>query len=187
MACERLELTPGPSASDGGRPDASLPPFSTVAVDGGSFTIARAVSDTQFIAFDFDQSTEVPFVDALWDIAFRRQRIRLRGGVNGDGGVCATPVVDAGFAEVTAIPPESTCVFDAADGDDANSEPDTVFENAATWYAYNPMSHVLTPRPIVYVVRSDMGEHYKVAIEGYYDMAGTPAVLQMRWAPMPVR
>lgn len=193
MACETLELTPGPDevvmttdagvTADGGAPP--KPKFTTTPVDGGSLTIVQAISDQQFIAFDFDTGEEVPFVDAKWDIAFRRQRVRLRGGVNGDGGVSAVPLVDAGFADVTHAP-DAGYLVDQPDGDDANTEPDTVFENAETWYSYNPMIHALTARPIVYVVRSDEQQYFKVALESFYDKAGTPAVIQMRWAKLPV-
>jgi hypothetical protein len=191
LACETLELTPGPDdlapvdagvQVDGGV--APKPKFTTTAVDGGWLTIAQALSDQVFIAFDFDTGAEVPFVDAKWDIAFRRQRVRLRGGVNGDGGVAAIPLVDAGFAEVTRAP-DAGYLLDLPDGDDANTEPDTVFENAETWYSYDPTIHALFARPIVYVVRSDEQQFFKVALESFYDKAGTPAVIQMRWAKLP--
>ncbi|MBL8920148.1 MAG: HmuY family protein [Myxococcaceae bacterium] len=190
-ACETLELTPGPDEQvavdagvqvDGGAPP--KPKFATTAVDGGNLTIVQALSDQVFVAFDFDTGEEAPFVDAKWDIAFRRQRVRLRGGVNGDGGVAAIPLVDAGFADVTRAP-DAGYLYDQPDGDDANTEPDTVFENAETWYRYDPTIHALFGRPIVYVVRSDEQQYFKVALESFYDKAGTPAVIQMRWAKLP--
>lgn len=190
IGCETLELTPGPDevvmdagmTADGGV--APKPKFATTVVDGGLLTIVQALSDQEFVAFDFDTGLEAPFVDEKWDIAFRRQRVRLRGGVNGDGGVSAIPLVDAGFDEVTRAP-DAGYLLDLPDGDDANTEPDTVFENAETWYAYDPTIHALNPRRLVYVVKSDEQQFYKVALESFYDKAGTPAVIQMRWAKLP--
>ena len=183
LGCERLELTPEPEVDAGVLVDGgtSRPRFVTTAFDGGFLTIAQATDEVNFIAFDLDHAEEAPFVDEKWDLAFRRQRVRLRGGANGDGGVAAVPLVDAGFSEVTTAP-DAGYLVDLPDGPDDNTEPDTVFENAETWYSYNPMTHVLTPRPIVYVVKSDEGQFFKVSLGAYYDKAGTPAVLELRWA-----
>jgi hypothetical protein len=186
--CERLELTPDevpPSdagtAADGGL----LPPPAVVSVpfDGGVRTTVRAVSSEAFVAFDLDRGVEVPFAEHRWDLAFRRQRVRLRGGVSGDGGVVAAPLVDAGFDAVTRAP-DGGYLEDQPDGPDGNTEFDTVFDNAEVWYSYNVMTHVLTPRPIVYAIRSDEQRYFKLVIDGYYDAAGTPAVFSLRWAPI---
>ena len=40
------------------------------------------------------------------------------------------------------------------------------------WYAYDVTTHVLTPKPRVFVVRTTDGNLVKVAIERYYDGAG---------------
>lgn len=183
LGCEELTVTPGPEVPvDGGSVDGGIitpPNFETTYVDGGAITIARALDDVKFIAFDLDTGQEAPF-DGAWDIAFRRQRIRLRGGVNGDGGVVAVPIPDAGFDDITRAP-DAGYLEDLPDGDDPNTEPDTVFENAESWYSYDVMTHVLTARRVVYVVRSDERRHFKVVIERYYDTAGTPAVFRVRW------
>jgi hypothetical protein len=80
--------------------------------------------------------------------------------------------------------PDAGYLEDQPDGPDGNTEFDTVFDNGEVWYSYNVMTHVLTPRPIVYVVRSDERRYFKLVIDGYYDAAGTPAVFSLRWAPV---
>ena len=44
--------------------------------------------------------------------------------------------------------------------------------------------HTLTPRNIVYVIHSDRGAYFKLKIDGYYDEAGTPAIITLRYAPV---
>jgi hypothetical protein len=186
-ACETLEPTPGPEdvvdgglSLDGGRPLVTSVPF-----DGGVVSTITASDQTTFVAFDLDLAEQVPFeVDARWDLAFKWIRVRSRGGVSGDGGVTVAPLADAGFAEVL-VAPTAGYLVDVADGDDPNTEVDTVFENGELWYSYNPLRHVVTPRRVTYVVKSDEAKFYKVSIEGFRDAAGTPGIYTLRWAQVP--
>jgi hypothetical protein len=49
------------------------------------------------------------------------------------------------------------------------------------------MTHVLTPRAQVYVVRTAEGNAFKLEILAYYDDAGTSGMLTIRWAPLPAQ
>ena len=53
-----------------------------------------------------------------------------------------------------------------------------------SWYDYDDVTHVLTPFPIVWVVKTADGSHVKLVIESYYDAAGTSGHFTWRWAPM---
>ena len=65
-----------------------------------------------------------------------------------------------------------------------NADPDYAFEQGDGWYAYDVASHVLTPRPLVWVVRTGDATAVKVAIEDYYDDVGSSGVFTLRWAPL---
>jgi hypothetical protein len=156
----------------------------TTAVDGGFQTVIDATNIDAFVALDLDSVREVPFTGPDWDVAFRRQRIRTNGGVDGDGGVEVAPLPETTLEAVTAAPATGYLV-DQPDGDDGNTEPDTVFENAEVWYDYDSTIHVLTPRPVVYVVKSTARRVFKVHIASYYDEAGTPSIFTLQWAELP--
>lgn len=66
------------------------------------------------------------------------------------------------------------------DGDDGNTDPDYVFDQQETWYAYNVMEHSLAPRDLVYVVRTTERRVFKLRLTGYYDTAGTSGFVSFR-------
>lgn len=150
--------------------------------DGGYALVLDSQYSNRWTAIDLDRALEVPFEEDRWDLAFQRFHIRARGGASGDGGV-AVSFVDAGYAAVTQAPP-GPWLEDLPDGDDENMDLDTVFDKAAVWYEYDEMFHSLTPRPLVYLIRSDQGAYFKLKLDGYYDSHGTPAIFTLRYAPV---
>ncbi|NMO14824.1 hypothetical protein HPC49_00770 [Pyxidicoccus fallax] len=150
--------------------------------DGSFTTTVDASGRTDWIGLDLDLGKQVSATeDAVWDLAFQRFGIRSRGGVSGTGGVEVAVLADKKFAEVTQAP-ASGYATDAADGADTGEDPDTVFQAGDGWYAYDMTTHKLTARPRIYVVRSDARAYFKVEMLSYYDDAGSPAVLKLRWA-----
>ncbi|MCY1016538.1 HmuY family protein [Pyxidicoccus sp. MSG2] len=150
--------------------------------DGSFTTTVDATSKEAWIGLDLDLGKQVDAAqDTVWDLSFQRFGIRSRGGVSGTGGVQVAVLADKTFAQVTQAP-SSGYTTDAADGDDVGADPDTVFQAGDGWYAYDPATHKLSPRPLVYVVRSDSGAYFKVELLSYYDDAGTPAMLKLHWA-----
>lgn len=111
-----------------------------------------------------------------WDLAAQRFHLKLVDG----GEVASLPGI---LAEVTTIPTEGW-LTDQPDGDDDNPDPDYAFEQGDGWYAYDVETHVLTPRPLVWVVRTGDATAVKVAIEDYYDDVGSSGVYTLRWAPL---
>ena len=84
----------------------------------------------------------------------------------------AAVVDDRAFDTVEAAD-ATAFVSDATDGDDEDTVPDYVISGGNDpWYAYDVTTHVLTPKPRVFVVRTTDGNLVKVAIERYYDGAG---------------
>jgi hypothetical protein len=149
--------------------------------DGTFTTIVDATSMEKWTHLDLETRAEAGEAGP-WDLRFQRSHISANGGVTGTGGVEVVPLA-AAFAEVTAAP-ASGWITDAPDGDDANLDPDYAFAQGEGWYAYDVQTHVLRPRPLVWVVRSTDGGVIKLAIERYYDTVGTPAWITFRWAPL---
>ncbi|MCP3139015.1 HmuY family protein [Pyxidicoccus xibeiensis] len=190
-ACgDDLEPEPGPQEpvdETPNEPDSTRPENGThvrhVDNGDGSFTTTvDATSKTEWIGLDLDAGRQVSAAtDAVWDLSFQRFGIRSRGGVNGTGGVEVAVLGDKTFAQVSQAP-ATGYTTDAADGADMGEDPDTVFQAGEGWYAYDPATHKLSPRARVYVVRTDSRAYFKVEMLAYYDDAGTPAMLKLRWA-----
>ncbi len=143
-----------------------------------------ASDSKQWTAVDLDEGArEVPFALAQWDLALSRFHIRARGGASGNGAVEVAVLADVSFEAVTAVSASAFRV-DQPDGDDANSDLDTVFESPESWYRYDVSTHVLTPRKLVYVIKTDAQRLFKIQVEDYYDEAGTPGFVTMRWQPL---
>ncbi len=145
-------------------------------------TSVDATAEDVWVYLDLDdgQQLEVsdPRADPDWDIAFQRFNIKLNGGDSGTAGVEAILLEDMAFEDVDVAPAQGY-ISDLPDGDDENENPDYVFQD---WYDYNIATHVLTPRPVVYVVRTAEPQHYKLQIDAYYDDVGTSGTLGFRWA-----
>lgn len=174
-----------PDAALGDAPFDVLTPTGTVTTrDNGDGTFTMLVDSTNAAAWiyvDFETRAEVP-ESGPWDLRYQRFHISTNGGISGTGGVEVARLA-ASFAQVIAAPPAGW-VADAPDGADENTVPDYAFEQGDGWYDYNPATHVLTPRPLVWVVKTAGGSTIKLAIQRYYDGAGTPAWFTMHWAPL---
>lgn len=177
-ACADPISPAGPDAGD------DLPPgkVETTRNADGSYTTRIDATDAEsWTALAFATGEEID--GDGWDLSAQRFHLKLNGGVSGDGGVEVAPLPGAAFADVTA-PPSSGWITDAPDGDDDDAEPDYAFEQGDGWYAYDPATHVLTPRDVVWVIRTVDGAHLKLVIDGYYDDAGTAGVFTTTWAPL---
>lgn len=94
-----------------------------------------------------------------WDLAFRRNEIVVNGGdLAGDGG--ARPLEDVDFHSVRTLPPDGY-VGSVVRGD-------TTSAGIGKWYDYGFTSHLLTPKPVVYALRTADGRYAKMEILGYY-------------------
>lgn len=198
VAAGCVDLRPPDAGNDGASPnDAGVGRIvSTDKGDGTTQTDVDATSETDYVYFDFESQREVapgtPGSSAAWDIAFERFKIKVNGGTSGTGNVAVAALPNATFATLTTAPPSGYASDDAppvpdggvTDGGFTAGSEGLIFHTGDGWYSYDPVNHVLAPRPIVYVVRSVEGRYYKVQITGYYDQAGTPGYLGFRWAPI---
>ncbi|MBK7154282.1 MAG: HmuY family protein [Sandaracinaceae bacterium] len=150
-------------------------------------TLRVDASDTEeWIYVDLDARIEVmpadPLNDAVWDVAFRRFHIVVNGGVSGSGGVTVAAVDGQPF-DVVEAPDMAAFVTDVADGEDEDALPDYVFSGGLDpWYAYDVVTHVLSPKARVFVLRTSAGGFVKLAIDDYYDGAGGSGHPTLRYA-----
>jgi hypothetical protein len=147
--------------------------------DGTTTTVVDATRDADWVYLDLETAAEVGEGDD-WDLAFQRFKIKLNGGVSGDGGMEVAILPGADFGAMVAAPADGW-VTDVADGPDDDADPDLAFGG---WYAYDVATHVLTPNDQVYVVRSGAGGYFKLEMLDYYDDAGTSAFPKFRWGPV---
>lgn len=175
------DIRPSDFMLDGPPSDAFTPtgPVTTFQNADGTFTtVVDATSLTAWTHLDFDTRAEAT-EGGPWEVRFQRFHISVNGGVTGARGVEVAPVAGRLFDEVVAAP-AGGWLTDAPAGD----VPGYAFEQGDGWYDYDFERHVLTPRPLVWVVRSPGGATVKLRLERYYDAVGTPGWITLRWKPL---
>ena len=115
-----------------------------------------------------------------WDIAFQRFKIKSNGGVSGSGGVEIAIIKDQSYPEVTKAPADGYELDQEDSEADEGSDPDYVFNQADPWFNYDFMSHTLSTKNYVYVVRTTGDQYVKVAIDDYYNEVGDAGYLYIK-------
>jgi hypothetical protein len=137
---------------------------------GPAFYTLDARASDQWTFFDFSRGSvvEVPHQFGVdWDLAFQRHKMLVNGGATnpkGQGGILN--LGEAPFEAISDAPADGY-VEDTI----ATINPDTIVtENLAikTWYHYNFLTHLLLPKPNVYVIRTADGKYAKMRIVSYY-------------------
>ncbi len=131
------------------------------------YTIDARARDL-WMYFDFSRGAVVPVQHPKtgeWDLAFRRHVIRTNGGdtnPSGQGALFGIETED--FAAVTRVP------VDAAFVSDVRTKKRLWPYNPVVekWYHYSYTVNVLTPKPMVYIVRTQNGKYAKLRILSYY-------------------
>jgi len=179
-ACgEDIGLSPDPEPDTNAPKDTRVNHVSNA--DGTWTTVVDATSSEVWVGVDLDARAEADAAtDATWDLAVQRFHVRTRGGANGSGGVKVAVLEGVDFASLSAAPASGY----VEDQPNEGTTQGTVFEREGGWYNYEVGTHKLTPKPLVYVVRSDQGRYFKVRISNYYDAVGTSGVLSFQWAEL---
>lgn len=174
------DLGEGFDDEDSGAPEEGGDQIDTVDDGDAVRTTIDATDGTRWIWFDLETRAQIEVTDPLesdeWDLGFSRYNIAINGGASGKGGMDAFALPDTALADVTDVP-SGAWVTDLPDSDDQGDDPDYAL---ADWYDYDFMTHVLTPFPLVYVVRTVEGNAFALQIVGYYDEAGSSGWMQVR-------
>ena len=129
------------------------------------YTVDATVADAwRHFSFQLGSVIEAP---VSWDLAFRRYAI-----VAGAGG----GILDLGevrFDDVRSVPAAG---YQANEG---NADPRN--PAIASWYHYGFFSHVLSPKPRVWAVRTPDGRYAKLEMVGYYCSDSTPGCPTFRY------
>jgi hypothetical protein len=155
-------------------PDPPRPQVLGDTLVGPIVTTVDASDQRAWVRFQFSQASVVEEVDPLgWDLAFRRNRIIANGGPGfaGRGGI--RDVGEISFTEVVELPEEGYLPN--------RGVTDTLNPAIEKWYDYGFTTHLLTPKPRVYAVRTADGRYVKLAILSYYCPGARPGCLTFRW------
>ncbi len=136
------------------------------------FTVDARVEG--FAYFDFSTGSVVESPDPLgWDLAFQRYAILANGGPDfaGQGGI-----LDLGIISLDSLSTVPTTGY-------AVNTPGSEVTNAATtrWYEYSWSSHVLSPKPTVFAVRTADGRYAVFQILSYYCPAAQAGCMTIRY------
>ena len=124
--------------------------------------------------FSFEEGTVAQNPDPLgWDLAFRRFRVIANGGAGfaGTGGIA--DLGEVALEDVRAVP--TTGYVPNTVGSD------TVNTAVQEWYDYSYFSHLLSPKPTVYAIRTADGRFAKLEFVGYYCPGAVPGCVTFRY------
>lgn len=132
-----------------------------------------ARDESRWVFFDLAEGRALAPPDtAGWDIAVRRFHL-----------IVADAAANAGPADFAALAaaPGSGFVRTVAARDTSNAA-------VERWYRYGMLTHLLTPRGDVHIVRSRDGTFAKLQVLSYYCPGVEPGCLTFRWQhPLPAR
>lgn len=151
-------LTFRPTTSPPGPAGDSLSPVHTVTLD--------AREEDQWVGYDFSLGRVTALGDPVeraegWDLAASRYHVIVNGGAGYAGRGAAADLGRVAFDSVRRAP-RGGWMPTAGDG------PNPVHPTLSNWYRYDFLSHLLSPRPRVYAVRTAEGEYAKVEFLSYY-------------------
>ena len=119
----------------------------------------------QWRFFAFAKGLLMPPDTTGWDLAFRRFHVMVAGQ--------AVSIDSISFATLRAPP--------AAGYVPTTFDRDTLNQAVARWYRYNMFSHLLRPKPQIYVIRSSPGRYAKLEFLSYYCPGPEPGCVTFRF------
>lgn len=167
LAAVLVALTLRPAAVPTYAPTAPAPKEAPRALVGPVLYTVDATAPETWRYFSFRLGSVVEDTGQGGDLAFRRYAI-IAGAGSG--------ILDLGevrFDDVRTVPTEGYRGNEGA-GDPRNPA-------IAGWYSYGFFSHVLSPKPRVWAVRTADGRYAKLEIVGYYCPGSHPGCLTFRY------
>ena len=125
--------------------------------------------------FDFSRGSTIERPGPTdWDLAVRRFRIIVNGGPGFAGDGALADLGEVPFDSVRTAPADGWIESTGVRVDSTNSA-------VRKWYAYGFTSHLLSPLPRVWAVRTADGRYAKFEILGYYCPGAQPGCLTIRY------
>lgn len=142
----------------------------------GVYTV-DARDPASWVFFDLSRRSVVRDPGPLeWDLAFRRFRVVVNGGEGyaGDGGALRLdgPRRPGEQLELPA---------DGYAGTRARLDDDPSHSVLDDWYEYGWLTHLLTPRPAVFGIRTADGRYAAIRFLGYYCPGASPGCVTFRF------
>ena len=161
--------TSGPQAVAAVNPN--LIPAKSIVID--------ATNEEVWTYFDFSRGKQVKIHDPSsleWDLAFRRGKIITNGGATNKFGKAG--LIDLGEVSFDAVEnaPLKEFVVDKA------TRTETENSVLAQWYKYNYITHKLTARKNIYILRTSDGKYSKIQFLSFYCADKQPGCIQMKYA-----
>ncbi|HUE77498.1 MAG TPA: HmuY family protein [Longimicrobiales bacterium] len=146
---------------------------------GGSLAGPRQVTvdatdEWRWVFFDFSRGAVIDRPGPLdWDIAFRRFDVMVNGGAGFAGEGAAADLGETAFDRVATVPSNGWVTTRVA-RDSTNRAIDR-------WYDYGFTSHLLTPRPRIYAIRTADGRYAKLRFVSYYCPGARPGCMTFEY------
>lgn len=122
--------------------------------------------------FDFSRGAVVEPTDPLgWDLAVRRFDLMVNGGPGFAGAGGALVLGDSALGDVARLPRDR---YEATARDSTHA----AFDH---WYDYGFTTHLLTPKPRVFAVRTADGRYAALRILSYYCPGAQPGCLTFEY------
>ena len=141
--------------------------------------VVDARDDEHWAYFDFSRGRQVRIHDRSsleWDLAFRRGKIISNGGkTNKIGQAGLVDLGEINFNAVESVPANKPLVQDVH----GKSEPESPV--LAQWYKYNYLTHKLTARRNVYILRTANGHYAKLQFMSFYCTDKQPGCIQIKY------
>ncbi|MGP0628129.1 HmuY family protein [Nitrospina sp. 32_T5] len=133
--------------------------------------------------YDFSRGGPVEIHDRSsleWDLAFRRGKIISNGGMtNKIGKAGLMDMGEVSYDAVEDVPLDREFIQDKA----TQTEPENPV--LAQWYKYNYITHKLTARKNIYILRTAEGNYAKIQFQNFYCADKQPGCIQMKYAYQP--
>lgn len=128
----------------------------------------------RWVYFDLSRGAVVERPGPLgWDLAFRRFNIAVNGGEGFAGGAGVVALPDASFEQVDSVP-AAGYVGSVVRRDSANPA-------IERWYDYGFTSHLLTPKPGAFAIRTAEGRYAKLRFLSYYCPGARPGCVTFEY------
>lgn len=142
--------------------------------------VVDARDDQNWRYYDFSRGGPVQIHDRTsmeWDLAFRRGKIISNGGASNKFGKAG--LMDMGEVSYDAV---EEVPLDRDFIQDTSTQTETENPVLAQWYKYNYITHKLTARKNIYILRTAEGNYAKIQFQNFYCADKQPGCIQMKYA-----